>query len=106
MITGDHPVTAGAIARSAGLDSATVITGTDLQALSDEDLKAAVAGTDVFARIQPDQKLRIVHALQARGARSSQRPATASTTPPRSGQPTSAWPWAVAAPMWRARRRR
>ncbi len=68
MITGDHPVTALAMATQAGLDvRGGVIQGEDIQALSDEALRERVADAAVFARVMPEQKLRIVKALQARG---------------------------------------
>jgi Ca2+-transporting ATPase len=67
MITGDHPTTARAIAREAGLSADTVLTGQDLLGLSDAELRSRVETVGVFARILPEQKLRIVEALQARG---------------------------------------
>lgn len=67
MITGDHPVTARAIAQQAGLEHSGVLTGAELEAMSDEELAAAVEGVGVFARIAPIQKLRIVQAFKARG---------------------------------------
>jgi len=67
MITGDHPTTAQAIAREAGLPADTVVTGRELSDLSDAGLQERVASVGVFARILPEQKLRIVEALQARG---------------------------------------
>jgi Ca2+-transporting ATPase len=68
MMTGDHPATAVAIARQAGLGTdAPVVTGTELAALSDEALKAKLADTAIFCRVQPDQKLRLVQAFRARG---------------------------------------
>lgn len=67
MITGDYPVTAQAIAREAGLPSEKVVTGTELSAIDDEELKAAVRNVHVFARILPEQKLRLVGALKANG---------------------------------------
>ncbi|MBI3382441.1 MAG: cation-translocating P-type ATPase [Aquabacterium sp.] len=68
MITGDHPVTALAIAAQAGLDvQGGVVQGEDLAALSDEALRERVAQAAVFARVMPEQKLRIVKALQASG---------------------------------------
>jgi len=67
MITGDYPATAGAIARSAGIDAAQVMTGAELAALGDDDLARQVRECCVFARILPDQKLRIVEALKAAG---------------------------------------
>jgi Ca2+-transporting ATPase len=67
MITGDYPATARAIARQAGLDAANVGSGDDIEAASDEDLARLVAATSVFARIRPNQKLRIVQSLKANG---------------------------------------
>jgi Ca2+-transporting ATPase len=67
MITGDYPATAATIARSAGLDHAVVATGPEVAALSDAGLAARVQEASVFARIMPEQKLRIVKALQANG---------------------------------------
>jgi P-type Ca2+ transporter type 2C len=69
MITGDHPVTARAVADSLHMDgSGAVVTGDDLDACTDDDaLNALVASSDVFARVRPEQKHRIVHALRARG---------------------------------------
>jgi Ca2+-transporting ATPase len=68
MITGDYPATARAIAAGAGLDGTSVITGPELQSMSDEALAEAVKATTIFARIQPEQKLRIVSAFKAGGA--------------------------------------
>ncbi|MBN1306172.1 MAG: cation-translocating P-type ATPase [Anaerolineales bacterium] len=67
MITGDYPNTAGAIAEAIGLlrPGKKVLTGADLDEISDADLKAAVINTDVFARVSPEHKMRIVDALQA-----------------------------------------
>ncbi len=68
MITGDHPGTASAIARLIGLENPLrVLTGADLDALDDVQLAAEVVETDVFARTSPEDKLRLVAALQARG---------------------------------------
>jgi P-type Ca2+ transporter type 2C len=69
MITGDHPVTAAAIAAELGLaDEARVVTGVQLEALSDDALTHTVAEASVYARVDPKHKLRIVRALQRRGA--------------------------------------
>jgi Ca2+-transporting ATPase len=65
MITGDYPATAQAIAAQAGLEGGRVIDGTELQAMSDPDLATAVQDVSIFARIMPEQKLRIVNALKA-----------------------------------------
>lgn len=72
MITGDYPVTALAIARQAGIASASdsldsVMTGQEIAALSDAELADRVSSVRVFARIKPEQKLAIVHALKSRG---------------------------------------
>ena len=68
MITGDYPATAQAIAAQAGLQGGRVIDGTELEAMSDSDLATAVQDVTIFARIMPEQKLRIVNALKAGGA--------------------------------------
>ncbi len=67
MITGDYPATAQAIAKQAGITSDEVITGDRLAKLSDAELAARVRVATVFARIMPEQKLRIVNALKANG---------------------------------------
>ncbi|NOS76223.1 MAG: cation-translocating P-type ATPase [Methyloglobulus sp.] len=67
MITGDYPATAHAIGLQAGLDATDVLTGDDIEALSDDDLALRVKSTSIFARIQPNQKLRIVQSLKANG---------------------------------------
>jgi Ca2+-transporting ATPase len=69
MITGDHPATAEAIARTLGMlgDGDTVVTGRQLAGMTDQELAARVAHIRVFARLDPAQKIRIVEALQAQG---------------------------------------
>jgi Ca2+-transporting ATPase len=67
MITGDYPATARAIAIQAGLDAAEILTGTDLAGMDDAQLAERVRTVTVFARIMPEQKLRIVTALKADG---------------------------------------
>ena len=68
MVTGDHPATALAIARQAGIDTAGgVLTGAEVEALDDAALRARAAGTSVFARVMPAQKLRLVQAFRAAG---------------------------------------
>ena len=67
MITGDHPTTARAIARQAGIRGDKVLTGRELAALDDQILAGALAEISTFARIMPDQKLRIVQAFAASG---------------------------------------
>jgi P-type Ca2+ transporter type 2C len=64
MITGDYPATASAIARQAGLDNHNVVTGEQLEKLSAEQVARCARTTTVFARVMPDQKLRIVNALK------------------------------------------
>ncbi len=67
MITGDYPATARAIARQAGLDAEDVITGDDLKAMNEAELGRRVRSATVFARIMPEQKLRIVIAFKSAG---------------------------------------
>ena len=69
MITGDHPSTARAIAQRMELDGGEVlaITGEELGALSEEELRERVTRVRVYARTSPEQKIDIVQALQARG---------------------------------------
>jgi Ca2+-transporting ATPase len=68
MITGDYPATALAIARQAGIDAdAGVLTGEEVRTLSDADLRERLRSASVFARVMPEQKLRIVQAFQAEG---------------------------------------
>jgi Ca2+-transporting ATPase len=68
MITGDHVDTARAIAAQAHLPAGEVVTGVELDAMSEAQLAERVEQVTVFARVVPEQKLRIVQALQARGA--------------------------------------
>ena len=69
MITGDHPRTGARIAADLGIagPDARTITGPELAALDDEELRAAVREVSVYARVSPEHKLRIVDALQADG---------------------------------------
>lgn len=68
MLTGDHPTTARAIARSAGLARpGTALVGTDLAPLTREGLARATAECDVYARVTPEEKLRLVQAFRDRG---------------------------------------
>ena len=68
MITGDHPFTAGAIAKQIGLaGSSTILTGQQLDAMSNESLNNAVEMDSVFARTTPEHKLRIVKSLHEQG---------------------------------------
>lgn len=68
MITGDHAKTAAAIAEQIGLqNSVRVLTGHDLDSMSDDELRQAVLDCDIFARTSPEHKLRLVMALQSHG---------------------------------------
>jgi len=67
MITGDHVTTAQAIARAAGLDDGAVITGPELAALSEDEVRDRIRAVSVIARAVPEQKLRIVAALRESG---------------------------------------
>ncbi len=70
MITGDHALTAAAVGQQIGLcrgDCEVVLTGADLAKLSDDELIEKAQSVNVFARVAPEQKLRLVEALQARG---------------------------------------
>ncbi len=69
MITGDHVVTASAIARELGIlqEGDRAITGTELDAMNDSELDAQVEGISVYARVSPENKIRIVKAWQRRG---------------------------------------
>jgi Ca2+-transporting ATPase len=68
MITGDHPATAGAIARELGLLKAgRVVTGRDLDDIPEREFKQLVRDIDVYARVSPEHKLRVVTAWQHQG---------------------------------------
>ncbi|MGV2826552.1 cation-translocating P-type ATPase [Myxosarcina sp. GI1(2024)] len=69
MITGDHQLTAKAIARNLGIASESdfVLNGRDLQQLSQTDLEREVERVNIYARVSPEHKLRIVRALQQQG---------------------------------------
>ena len=67
MITGDYPATALAIARQLGIQAGRAVTGAELDRLTDAELAGRIGEARVFARILPEQKLRIVRALQAAG---------------------------------------
>jgi Ca2+-transporting ATPase len=69
MITGDHKLTAQAIARNLGIissESDLIIEGTELQKMSDDEFASKVESVRVYARVDPEQKLRIITALQSR----------------------------------------
>ncbi len=67
MITGDHPATAVAVAHLIGIPGVRVLTGEDLDKYQDAALLEALRDVNVFARVRPEQKLRIVELLQAQG---------------------------------------
>ncbi len=68
VITGDHPLTAQAVARELGLFKAgRAVTGPELEDMSDEDLLRDVETIEVYSRVSPAHKLRVVTALQERG---------------------------------------
>lgn len=70
MITGDHPLTAHAIAQDLGITTpdTVALTGADLDRLSNDEFAAAAATTSVFARVSPEHKLRLVRSLQDQGS--------------------------------------
>ncbi len=68
MITGDHPITAEAIARELGLlKTGRVVTGEELEAMSEKEFEREVEKIEVYARVSPAHKLRVVTALQKKG---------------------------------------
>lgn len=68
MITGDHPATAAVIARELVIsEDGKVVTGRELEGMPDEELRRVAASASVFARVNPEHKLRIVEALQRNG---------------------------------------
>jgi Ca2+-transporting ATPase len=67
MITGDYPGTARNIGRQVGLRTASVVTGADLDTMTDADLRDRVKTASIFARVVPEQKLRLVEAFKANG---------------------------------------
>lgn len=69
MITGDHIVTASAIARELGIleDGGSAVTGAELDAMNDSELDERVANISVYARVSPENKIRIVKAWQRKG---------------------------------------
>jgi magnesium-transporting ATPase (P-type)/multidrug efflux pump subunit AcrA (membrane-fusion protein) len=68
MITGDHKITAAAIAKMLGIgDGKSAVAGTEIEAMNDGALQQTVRDVDVFARASPEHKLRLVKAIQANG---------------------------------------
>lgn len=67
MITGDHPATALAVAHEVGIPPTRVLTGLEIDAMPDSALRDAVASTNIFARVAPEHKLRLVESLKQSG---------------------------------------
>jgi Ca2+-transporting ATPase len=67
MITGDHPETARAVATQVGINSGKVLTGNEISRMSDEEVKNALKETFVFARVTPEDKLRLVRLYRESG---------------------------------------
>ncbi|HOK58437.1 MAG TPA: cation-translocating P-type ATPase [Methanothrix sp.] len=67
LITGDHPVTASSIASAINLHPVSVLTGPEIESMSDEDLSQRLREANVFARMVPEQKLRLVELLKRDG---------------------------------------
>ncbi|MDX2158743.1 MAG: cation-transporting P-type ATPase [Hyphomicrobiaceae bacterium] len=67
MITGDHPATAEAVARVIGIETPRAVTGAELEALPEAALRDVVKSVNVFARVAPEHKLRLVELLRAAG---------------------------------------
>jgi P-type Ca2+ transporter type 2C len=67
MVTGDHPATARAIARQAGIPADDVLTGQEMASLDDAQIRERIRRVSIFARIMPEQKLRLVRAFAAIG---------------------------------------
>jgi Ca2+-transporting ATPase len=68
MITGDHAVTALAIAHQTGIDaSGGVITGHELEGMNAAELRTRAAVTSIYARVMPEQKLKLIEAFKAAG---------------------------------------
>lgn len=67
MVTGDHPATAVAVANEVGIPPGRVMTGLDLETLSSTELSHAVKDANIFARVTPQDKLRLIETLKAGG---------------------------------------
>jgi len=69
LVTGDHPLTARAVAKELGIDGGkeTMLEGKDLEQLSDKELQQRIPHISIFARVEPSHKLRIIEAWQQKG---------------------------------------
>ncbi len=67
MITGDHPLTAGYIARQLGIETSIVVSGKEIEGMTVEKLESVLDKASVFARVSPEHKLKIIEALQRKG---------------------------------------
>jgi Ca2+-transporting ATPase len=67
MVTGDHPATALAVANAVGIATGRVLTGPEIEAMTPEALREAATRTNIFARVAPEHKLRLVEALKHDG---------------------------------------
>ncbi|ABK15245.1 MAG: cation-translocating P-type ATPase [Methanothrix sp.] len=67
LITGDHPITAASIASSINLNRGSVLTGPEIESMSDEELSKRLRDANIFARMVPEQKLRLVELLKSQG---------------------------------------
>ena len=99
MITGDHKITAAAIAKMLGIgDGKTAVAGAEIEEMNEAALQETVRDVDVFARASPEHKLRLVKAIQANrqivrdDRRRRERRAVARR------RPTSAWRWGSRVP--------
>ena len=105
IITGDNGLVAAKVCSDIGVDCAGVLSGTEIEALDDDHLEAAIPTTTVFARISPDQKSRIIKVARRTG-RTWRSSATASTTrwrctTPMSGSRSTREPtWPRTPPTW------
>ena len=67
MITGDHKITASAIGAQLGIESERTVEGREINEMSDEELRECVKTTNIFARVSPEHKVRLVDAVRANG---------------------------------------
>ncbi len=67
MITGDHKITAGAIGRQLGIETDRTVEGREISQMSDDELRQCVKKTNIFARVSPEHKVRLVDAVRANG---------------------------------------